>query len=430
MGADRIAVLGGGALGLTLAHRLALAGRPVVVMERESEAGGLAAGFLVGDSSVYLEKFYHHLFRSDTAAIALINELGLGARLYWGEPNSSLLYQGKPYQLAGTVSSIMAITPLSFWDRLRLGAAGAFLKVLPSPAILEGQTAAVWLRRWMGRRAYEVVWEPQLRGKFGMYATEIAMPWMWARVHCRTNSLGYLKGGFQALYQALQESIQAHGGEVRLNSEVVSVRPSSGGELSVVSGAGEERFSQVVSTLAPRVTFKLAPDLPADFRKHYEWGVAYGAHCLILALDRPLLKDIYWLSITDRSYPFLAVVEHTNYISASEYGGRHLLYLGSYLPMDHPTMRATADEVLQTYVPHLSRLNPDFSPDWILAKWNFAAPNAQPIVTTDYKAHIPPHETPLANFYIANMFQVYPYDRGQNFSILLANRLAERLLAS
>jgi protoporphyrinogen oxidase len=166
------------------------------VMERESEAGGLAAGFLVGDTDVYLEKFYHHLFRSDTAAIALINELGLGARLYWGEPNSSLLYQGKPYQLAGTVSSIMAITPLSFWDRLRLGAAGAFLKVLPSPAILEGQTAAVWLRRWMGRRAYEVVWEPQLRGKFGMYATEIAMPWMWARVHCRTNSLGYLKGGF------------------------------------------------------------------------------------------------------------------------------------------------------------------------------------------------------------------------------------------
>jgi protoporphyrinogen oxidase len=253
---------------------------------------------------------------------------------------------------------------------------------------------------------------------------------MWARVHCRTNSLGYLKGGFQALYQALEESIQSHGGEVRLNTEVASVQPTASGELVVVSSAGEERFSQVISTLAPRVTFRITPDLPAGFRKRYEWGAAFGAHCLILALDRPLLKDIYWLSITDRSYPFLAVVEHTNYISASEYGGRHLLYLGSYLPMDHPTMRANADEVLQEYAPHLSRLNPDFSLDWILEKWNFAAPNAQPIVTTDYKVHIPPHTTPIPNFYMANMFQVYPYDRGQNYSILLANRLAESLLAS
>ncbi|MGO8949134.1 MAG: FAD-dependent oxidoreductase [Ktedonobacterales bacterium] len=429
MVADRTAILGGGALGLTLAYRLARAGVPVVVMEREGEAGGLAAGFPVGDTGVYLEKFYHHLFRSDTAAISLIEELGLGAGLYWSEPNSSLLYQGEPYRLAGTVSSIMAIKPLPFGDRLRLGLAGGFLKILPSPAILEGQTAATWLRRWMGKRAYDVVWQPQLRGKFGVYADEIAMPWMWARVHCRTNSLGYLKGGFQALYQSLVASIQAHGGEVRLGTDVKLVKPTGTGDLSVVSDGGEERYSRVISTLASRVTFRITPDLPASFRKRYEWGAAYGAHCLILAMERPLLKDIYWLSITDRGYPFLAAVEHTNYIPASEYGGLHLLYLGSYLPMDHPTMHATADEVFEQYLPHLSRLNPDFSPRWILDKWNFAAPFAQPIVTTDYKQHIPPHETPIPNFYIANMFQVYPQDRGQNYSILLANRLAERLLA-
>ena len=424
------AILGGGALGLTLAYRLALAGVPVVVLEREGEAGGLAAGFPIGDGGVYLEKFYHHLFRSDTAAISLIQELGLGDKLYWGEPNCSLLYQGKAYRLAGSVSAIMALTPLPFGDRLRLGLAGGFLKLLPSPEVLGGLTAATWLRRWMGERAYQVVWEPQLRGKFGRYADEIAMPWMWARVHCRTNALGYLKGGFQALYQSLVASIEAHGGEVRLNTGVEMVKTTGSGELSVVSTRGEERYSQVISTLASRITFRIAPDLPDSFRRQFEWGAAYGAHCLILALDRPVLNDIYWLSITDQGYPFLAAVEHTNYIPASEYGGRHLLYLGSYLPMDHPTMRATADEVLEEYLPHLPRLNPQFSRSWIVDKWNFAAPFAQPIVTTDYPKHIPPHETPIPNFYIANMFQVYPQDRGQNYSIRLANKLAERLLAA
>jgi protoporphyrinogen oxidase len=422
------AILGGGALGLTLAYRLAQAGDRVVVIEREREAGGLAAGFRVGPGGPWLEKFYHHLFRTDTTMIALIRELGLADRLYWGTPNSSLLIGGRPYELAGTVPAILGLTPLPLVARVRLGAVGLLLKALPSPGLLEGKTAAVWLRRWMGRAAYETVWEPQLRGKFGAYAGKVAMPWMWARIHYRTTELGYLRGGFQQIYEALVAAIQAHGGAVRLGQEVRSVRPAAGGGFTVCTAAGEESYARVVSTLAPRLTFKLTPDLPQDFRARYEWGTAYGAHCLILALDRPLMRDVYWLSVTDADYPFLAAVEHTNFISAGDYGDRHLIYLGNYLPMDHPIMKEPADAVLARYLPHLSRLNPAFSPDWIREHWGFAAPYAQPIVTVDYKEHIPPQETPLPDFYMANMFQVYPQDRGQNYSVKLANELARRLI--
>jgi hypothetical protein len=91
-------------------------------------------------------------------------------------------------------------------------------------------------------------------------------------------------------------------------------------------------------------------------------------------------------------------------------------------------MRASTEEVLGQYLPYVRRLNGDFSPDWIREKWSFAAPYAQPIVTTEFRAHIPPHETPIPNLYVANMFQVYPQDRGQNYSIRLANRLAEKLV--
>src|ERR1051326_1097043 len=83
----RIGVLGGGALGLAAALRLAQAGHQVTLIEREPQLGGLAAGFKVGPTS--LEKFYHHIFRTDTTIIGFIRELGLADRLLWGRPNTS-----------------------------------------------------------------------------------------------------------------------------------------------------------------------------------------------------------------------------------------------------------------------------------------------------------------------------------------------------
>jgi protoporphyrinogen oxidase len=436
MASDGTAILGGGALGLTLAYRLALAGERVTLYEREASAGGLAGGFRVtppdateGQSGPWLEKFYHHLFHTDADAIALIAELGLGDKLSWSAPNSSILLNSQPYRLDSDPRSILSLAPLPLLDRLWLGAGGALLKFLPSPEPLAGATAAEWLPRWMGRRAYEVIWKPMLEGKFGDRAGDVAMPWMWARAHYRTLKLGYVHGGFQLVYERLAEAVRAHGGETRFGVEVASIQRAGDG-LTIHSSAGEERYARVISTLPTRVTCRLAPDLPANYRARYDWGEAYGAHCLILALDRPLLpNNIYWLAIGDAGYPFLNAIEHTNFIPPEEYGDQRLVYFGNYTPMDHPVLRETPQQALERYLPGILRLNPAFERSWITNMWGFAAPYAQPIVTREYASHIPPHETPIPNLYVANMFQVYPQDRGQNYSIRLANRLAQRLLA-
>lgn len=429
MTARNTAILGGGALGLTLAWRLAQAGERVVVFERESEAGGLAAGFHVGESGPWLEKYYHHLFATDSDAISLINELRLGDKLIWRTPNSSLLIGGTPYRLDSDPRSILSLAPLPLLDRLRLGFGGVILKFLPSPELLASSTAAEWLPRWMGAKTYQTIWKPMLEGKFGERADDIAMPWMWARAHYRTLRLGYLLGGFQLIYEALVAGITAAGGEVRLGTEVSGVRQDGAG-LRVTSARGDEAFDQVVSTLPTRVTCRLAPDLPESYRARYDWGDAFGAHCLILSLDRRLLPDdIYWLAIGDEGYPFLNAIEHTNFIGPEEYGGRRLVYFGNYVPMSHPVLRETPEQALERYLPGILRLNPAFQRDWITEMWGFAAPWAQPIVTREYAQHIPPHETPIPNLYVANMFQVYPQDRGQNYSIRLANQLAQRLIA-
>lgn len=422
----RTAILGAGALGLTVALRLAQRGEAVTVIEREPLPGGLAAGFEI-EPGMWLEKFYHHLFRSDRRAIGLISELGLADRLDWRAPITATLRDGRMHQL-DSPASLLRFSPLPLAGRVRMGAALALLRAMPDPRLLEGRTAAGWLRRWMGADAYATVWEPLLRGKFGVAAEEIAMPWFWARVHDRTRELGYLRGGFQQLYDRLAARIRDLGGEVRLGEAVTAIR---GGEpLTVETDAGSETFDRVVSTLAIRLTARLAPDLPAAWRERHEWGRAYGAHCLVIALDRPLLADpsVYWLNVSDPGYPFMAVVEHTNYAPATDYGGRHLLYLGNYRPTDDPLLASPLPATLDAFLPHLARLNPSFDPSWLTDAWQFAAPFAQPIVTVDYRHHIPPFRTPVRGLWLASMFQVYPHDRGQNYSIALAERLAAALL--
>jgi len=397
----RVAVLGAGALGLTAALRLAQGGDDVTVLEREAVPGGLAGGFQpAGPDGPWLEKFYHHLFQSDKHAIRLIDELGLGDDLKWHRPRTVVLHRGALHQL-------------------------------DSPERLEGARAMPWIRGQMGDAAADIVWEPLLRGKFGSAAETIGLPWFWARVHDRTSKLGYLNGGFQRLYQALAQAAVAAGSEVHLGRQVSRIEstPDSMVVAHAATGAAdatEERFDLVVSTLPTRLTAELTPSMPRSWRDKHDPGPALGAHCLVLALDRPL-TDAYWINVNDPGFPFLALVEHTNMRKPAEYDGQHLVYLGSYRKMDDPVLTTNAQTLLDQWLPDLQRINPNVDRSWITRVWGFSAPFAQPIVTVDYPKAIPPFHTPVSGLWVANMFQVYPHDRGQNYSIELAERLVKAM---
>ena len=180
----------------------------------------------------------------------------------------------------------------------------------------------------------------------------------------------------------------------------------------------------MISTLPPHLTSRLAGLAPPEGPP--AGSAPLSAQCLILALDRPV-TGTYWIGVGDASAPFLAIVEHTAMLGTEDYGGRHLMYLGAYREIGDPRLAMTTDELIELAIPRLRALNPDFDPAWIQSSWVFVAPNAQPVVDRDYRSRIPPFETGLDGLYLATMFQVYPHDRGQNYSIELAERLVRHL---
>lgn len=420
-----VGVIGGGALGLSVAYRLAQAGAKVTVLEKESIVGGLAASFPVGDA--YLEKFYHHLFRSDRVITKLIYELGLGDKLVWKQAKTGNLIGGKIRQMDPV--RILTFSGIPVVDRLRFFAGMAYLKLTSDYHRFEGTTAVEWVEQRMGRQTYEVIWRPLLESKFGEHYRSIAMPWLWSRIYCRSLSLGYLRGGFHQLYMALLDRVQALGGEVRTGQTVERIEAAPDERVRVLVNGTANEFDRVVCTLPTRLFMKVTAGLPDDYRSRYDWGDFHGAHCVVLSLDRKF-GDFYWLSINDRGFPFLVVVDHGNFMPIEDYGGQRLMYLGNYLPMSDRRFTMSDQELVDWYLPYLTKINPEFDRSWVKDAWVFKAPYAQPIVTVDYHKHIPPHETPIPGLFLANMFQVYPQDRGQNYSIEMGYRVADLALRS
>jgi protoporphyrinogen oxidase len=417
----RIGIIGAGATGLTAAHDLAADGHDVTVLEGADEIGGLAGSLEVQGTP--LERYYHHIFASDRAMIDLIGELGLAPKLRFHATTTGIYHDGVLHDFS-TPRDMLAFPPLRLADRVRFGASSALLKAVRDGERFGDRRALEWVRRWAGRRAADVIWEPLLVGKFGARAPEISMAWLWARVHFRTFKLGYLDGGFHQVYTALLRSVQERGGRVETGRRLAHIaQPDPAGPVEVTTEDGARtEFDRVLVTV-PQPAFARATGAPEDDVLHR--AEYLGATCFVLECDRSVIP-YYWLNVNDPSSPFLAVVEHTRMVPTSEYGGRHVVYVGNYVPRDDWRFTTDPAELLQRYEPWLQRLNPDFELSWV-KDWHFSrAGFAQPVVTPAYRESIPPHETSMPGVVLATMSQIYPQDRGQSYAVAMARRVVQQ----
>jgi protoporphyrinogen oxidase len=427
---ETVAVLGGGIGGLAAAYDLARLGCKVTIFEAADFVGGLASGFKEPHWSWSVEKFYHHWFASDRHMLGLIDELGWRERVVFPRPYTVMYHQGKFYPFDSIPAAILF--PGLGWgvNKVRFGLVGLYLRLSKDWHALENVTADAWMRKWAGNRVYELMWEPLLVGKFGeRYARQVNMAWLWARFKARTTRLGTYRGGFQAFADDFAAHLRGLGVDIRLSTPVERIEAHPEGGLSLWTSSGAERYAQVLVTTSPALLARLAPALPPSYLKGLLDLKSMGAVVMVLSLTQQLSEQgYYWYNLPKSAgFPFLALVEHTNFLSPEYFGGDHIVYMGDYLEADHEYFQLGQEELLQRFLPSLGKVNAKFSPDWVKKAWLFRTHYAQPVPLVDHSRHIPAIQTPLPGLYFASMSQVYPWDRGTNFAVEIGRRAARMM---
>jgi protoporphyrinogen oxidase len=257
------------------------------------------------------------------------------------------------------------------------------------------------------------------------------MAWMWARLKARTTRLGTFQGGFQAFSDAFAEHLRQMGIEFRMSTPIQRISAAPGSGLTVEAGGESLAFDQALATISPNLLARMAPSLPDNYLKGLLELKSMGAVVMTLALKHQLSREgYYWYNIPKSvGFPFLSLVEHTNFVSPQHFGGDHIVYIGDYLDPDHEYFQLSQEEILQRFLPSLPRFNPDFRPDWVRKTWLYRTAYAQPVPLVNHSRNIPSIQTPLTGLYFASMSQVYPWDRGTNFAVEIGRRAARLMLA-
>ena len=420
----KIAVIGGGFSGLGIAYYMRnRKDCEVTIFEHSDRVGGLASGIRADGWDWPVDRVIHHWFTTDHWALDIAKEIGMGNKLIIKDTKSSCYYNGKIAELDSPIS-LLKFPFISLFNRLRLAFGMAWLRLDKNFLKYEKETSFSYIKRTMGNEVFRVLWEPLFYGKFGKHAPSVNAAWFWARVHPRTKSLAYVEGGFQTYAERIVEVIKENGAKVVLNAEIKKVS-NKGEKFQIIVGKNKQEFDIVVLAVPLPVALQLY-DFPVDYKEKYQPLRSIGAQYFVLELDKPFLADnSYWLNINDKSFPFMMVAEHTNFVDKKHYGNKHIIWVGKYLDYDHDLWQKDEKELLEIIIPYLSKINHRFNKSWIKRSFFTRLKNAQPIMPLNYSVKIPRIETPIENLYIANMNHVYPWDRGTNNALGLGERVAK-----
>jgi len=370
-----------------------------------------------------LEQHYHHWFTNDSSVLNLAKELGY--KVIIKRPKTSIYIKDKFIQL-DSLRDVLTFSPLFFTERLRMGAVIALFKYNPIWKPLEKFNAVTILPKLMGKKPYRLVWEPLFVNKFGKYKNDISLAWFWARITKRTPSLAYPQGGYLEFAQKFSNKIKSLGTKTFYATPVKKI-DRDGNKIRVYFNGKSEVFDKVIVTLPSFFFTQITKGLPEDYKNSLLKLKGLGAINLVLRLKKPFLKDgTYWLNICQKNASVMSIVEHTNFMDKKFYNNEYLVYLGNYIPADHKYMDMNAEELLKEYDSLLRKINPNYKKD-IIGLEVFKAPFAQPIIPVNYSRMIPPFRTPIKNLYLANIQQVYPWDRGTNYAIELGKKVCREI---
>lgn len=416
-------------MGLAAAYQLALDGHRPTVFEADDRVGGMAASFDFNGLSI--ERYYHFHCTSDSDLFVLLRELGLESKLHWVATSMGYYYGGR-VQPWGNPKALLAFRGLGLIDKLRYGAHAFLCTKRNDWRSLDGVEATSWLKRWVGLRAFDVLWKPLLELKFYDLAYNLSAAWIWSRIRrvgrSRYNvfreKLGYLDGGSDVVLHAMRNEITARGGAVHLKAPVTRVVIENGAVKGVEVGGALRPFDTVISTIPLPYVPRLMPDLPADILERYRSVQNIAVVCVIVKLRRPVTGN-FWLNVNDPDMDIPGLVEYTNLRPLDN----HVVYAPFYMPGEHPKYGDSDSVFIDKVKRYILRINPELKDSDILDARASRYRHAQPVCTPGFASRLPPYKLPIKGLLVADTSFYYPEDRGISESVGLARKMARTAIA-
>jgi protoporphyrinogen oxidase len=426
---ERIAVLGAGPMGLAVAYQLVQDGHRPIIFEADDRVGGMTASF--DFNGLDIERYYHFHCISDRAFLEMLKELNIEHHMNWVETRMGYWYQNR-LQPWGNPIALLKFRGLSLTAKIRYGL-HAFLSTKRNNwQPLDEREATGWIRRWVGKEAYEVLWQKLFDYKFYDYASHLSAAWIWSRIRrigrSRYNlfqeKLGYLDGGSTTLLSAMQSAIVAKGGEFRLKSPVSRVLIENQQIRGVEINGQVDHFDKVISTVPLPYVPRLMPDLPNDILTQFQSIKNIAVVCVIAKLKRAV-TDNFWLNTNDPDMDIPGIVEYTNLRPLDH----HIVYVPFYMPGEHPKYSEPDEAFLHKVKTYLKKINPQIRDEDFIdiraSRYRFAQPVCQP----GYLKNLPPVALPIKGLWVADTSYYYPEDRGISESIDFGRKMAKDAVA-
>ncbi len=427
------AIVGGGILGLTLAHRLAQQGKRVTLYEAAPQLGGLASAWTLED--IVWDRHYHVTLLSDLHLRSLLRELGLEQDMRWVETKTGCYTQGKLYSVSNAIE-FLRFPPLRLLDKLRLGLTILYASKIKNWQRLEQVLVSDWLQRWSGKRTFRKFWLPLLRAKLGDNYVKASAAFIWAiiarlyaarRTGLKKEMFGYLPGGYARLFAQFSQVLQQAGVEIQLGCRVMQVQPLANGQVEIdFADRTSVRFDRVILTNPAPIAARLCPDLSRQEQAALNQIEYQGIICASLLLKQPL-SQFYVTNITDSWVPFTGVIEMTTLVDPAEFGNRTLVYLPKYVAPDDPAFAWSDAELQEIFVSALEDMYPHFRRSDVLSFQVSRVKHVLAISTLNYSQQLPPMQTSLPGVYIVNSAHITNGTLNVNETVQLAEQVATQL---
>ena len=431
---ERWAVIGGGMLGMTLAHRLAQRGQEVTLFEAGKKFGGLASAWSL--ANIVWDRYYHVILMSDTHLRALLHELGLEQELNWVNTRTGFYTDAKLYSMSNTLE-FLRFPPLHIIDKLRLGATIAYASKLTDGQTLESVSAVEWLTRYSGRRTFEKIWLPLLRAKLGEAYPKASAAFIWAiiarmyaarRTGLKKEMFGYVSGGYARVLERFVEVLAEKNVRLETGSVAKKITPVFDGQIGIEFEHGRrELFDQVVVTLPAPLIPRLCPTLSIGEKRRFENVQYLGIVCASVLLKKPL-ANYYVTNITDSGLPFTAVIEMTALAQREHFGGKTLIYLPKYVTPEDATFALSDDELETQFLAGLERMYPHFQRSDVIGFRVSRARHVFALSTLNYSRHLPAMQTSLPGLHVVNSAHIVNGTLNVNETVQLANRAVEVMM--